>query len=136
MEQWLILSIAWTVILICVLTIFAVIFWLWTLIDCLRSDLPTDKKFIWVLVIALFSIIGSILYLVFGKDKDTKLKSSRKLYRSSKNRVIAGVCGGIGEYANIDPTVIRLAWIILTLFGGSGIVAYLIAWAVIPINPS
>jgi phage shock protein PspC (stress-responsive transcriptional regulator) len=56
----------------------------------------------------------------------------KRLYRSRKNRVIAGVCGGIGEYLDIDPVIIRIAWIVLSLFGGSGILAYVIAWIVIP----
>ena len=59
-------------------------------------------------------------------------KNIKKLYRSKKNRVIAGVCGGIGEYFNIDPTIIRLLWILLIFAGGSGILAYIIAWIIIP----
>lgn len=55
----------------------------------------------------------------------------RKLYKS-KNRMLCGVCGGIGEYFNIDPTVIRLLWIIFSLVGGSGILAYIIAAIIIP----
>ena len=58
----------------------------------------------------------------------------KKLYRSKKNRMIAGVCGGIGEYFNIDPTIIRLLWVILVFCGGIGILAYLVAWIVIPLN--
>ncbi|MGN1275894.1 MAG: PspC domain-containing protein, partial [Floccifex sp.] len=51
---------------------------------------------------------------------------------SSQNRMLAGVCGGIGEYFNIDPTLIRLAWIVFILAGGSGILAYILAAIVIP----
>jgi len=58
-------------------------------------------------------------------------KNIKKLYRSKKNRVIAGVCGGIGEYFNVDPTLIRLVWI-LFVFTGAGIIAYIIAWILIP----
>ncbi|MGM9946941.1 PspC domain-containing protein [Floccifex sp.] len=57
---------------------------------------------------------------------------NRKLYKSSQNRMLAGVCGGIGEYFNIDPTLIRLAWIVFILAGGSGILAYILAAIVIP----
>ena len=60
------------------------------------------------------------------------LNKYKKLYRSKKNRVIAGVCGGIGEYFNVDPTLIRLLWIIFLLLAGSGIIAYIIAWIIIP----
>ena len=59
-------------------------------------------------------------------------KEIKKLYRSKKNRVIAGVCGGIGEYFNVDPTLIRLAWILFVLAGGAGILAYIVAWIIIP----
>jgi len=59
-------------------------------------------------------------------------KKVRRLYRSEKNRIIAGVCGGMGEYLNIDPVIIRLIWIITAFFGGLGIIAYLISWIVIP----
>ena len=57
----------------------------------------------------------------------------RKLYRSRENRMICGVCGGIGEYFHIDPTMIRLIWVILT-FGsiGSGLIVYIIAAVIIP----
>lgn len=59
--------------------------------------------------------------------------SDKRLYRSSTNCMLASVCGGIAEYFNIDPTLIRLAWIILTCMGfGTGIVAYVIAAIVIP----
>lgn len=57
----------------------------------------------------------------------------KKLLRSKKNRVIAGVCGGLGEYFGIDPTLIRLIWILVTLFSaGAGILAYIISWIIIP----
>lgn len=55
-----------------------------------------------------------------------------KLHKSAANRYICGVCGGIGEYINIDPTVVRLAWIIFCLCGGCGILAYIIAAIIIP----
>ena len=51
----------------------------------------------------------------------------KRLYRSNTDRMIAGVCGGIGEYFNIDPTLVRLAWAIFGCCGGAGIVAYVIA---------
>ena len=57
----------------------------------------------------------------------------RKLTRSTTNRTICGVCGGIGEYLNIDPTIIRIIWIFCSLAGcGTGLVVYLIAALVIP----
>jgi phage shock protein PspC (stress-responsive transcriptional regulator) len=47
--------------------------------------------------------------------------------------MLGGVCGGIGEHLDVDPTVIRLIWIVLTLFSfGIGIIAYIIAWIIVP----
>ena len=51
----------------------------------------------------------------------------------SANRMICGVCGGIGEYLNIDPTVIRLIWVVLTIASfGTGVIAYIIAALIMP----
>ena len=58
--------------------------------------------------------------------------SNKRLYKSSVNCMICGVCGGIAEYFDIDPTLVRLAWVILTCFGGAGIWAYIIAAIIIP----
>lgn len=54
-----------------------------------------------------------------------------KLYRPRKNRVLAGVCGGFAEYFHIDPTIIRIIWILISL-SGTGIVAYVIAMIIMP----
>jgi len=61
-------------------------------------------------------------------------KKIKRLYRSKSNKVIAGVCGGIGEYFDVDPVLIRLLWVLVTIFSGIflGILAYLIAWMVMP----
>ncbi|MBM3329956.1 MAG: PspC domain-containing protein [Calditrichaeota bacterium] len=59
----------------------------------------------------------------------------RRLYRSRDNRVLAGICGGLGEYFGIDPVIIRLVWLLLTIFGGSGIILYILAWLIIPRPP-
>ena len=61
---------------------------------------------------------------------------AKKLYRSGKNKMLGGVCGGIGEFADVDPTVIRIIWAIVTLASlGFGIVGYVLAWLIIPKNP-
>lgn len=59
---------------------------------------------------------------------------NKRLYRSRTNSMLAGVCGGIAEYFNIDPTLIRLAWVLFTCIGLSGLLAYIIAAIVIPID--
>ena len=56
----------------------------------------------------------------------------KSLHKSRDNKMIAGICGGIGEYFNIDPTLIRLGWVLFCAMGGSGIVAYIIAAIFIP----
>ena len=57
----------------------------------------------------------------------------KKLTRSKANRMICGVCGGIGEYVGIDPTLVRIIWVVLSIAGwGIGLVAYLIAAIIIP----
>lgn len=60
----------------------------------------------------------------------------KKLYRSRRNYMIAGVCGGLGEYFNIDPVIMRLIVAATFLLGGSGLIIYLIAWFIIPLNPA
>lgn len=60
----------------------------------------------------------------------------KKLYRSRTNYMIAGICGGLGEYFGIDPTVIRLIFAITLLLGGASLIVYLIAWIIIPLSPS
>lgn len=57
----------------------------------------------------------------------------KRLYRSRQDRLIAGVCGGIGDYLDIDPTVIRVLWLICTILSfGICIIAYIAAWVIIP----
>lgn len=61
----------------------------------------------------------------------------KKLYRSRKDRMIAGVCGGLGEYFRVDSTLVRLLWAVLTVasMGVGGILAYILAWIIIPEKP-
>ncbi len=59
----------------------------------------------------------------------------KRLYRSASDRMLLGVCGGIGEYLNVDSTIIRLLWAILVFWGGIGILAYLVAAVIIPGQP-
>lgn len=60
---------------------------------------------------------------------------NKRLYRSLRDKQIAGVCGGIAEYFNVDPILVRVVFVILALVGGGGILAYLILWVVVPLNP-
>ena len=56
----------------------------------------------------------------------------KRLYKSGIDKKLCGVCGGVAEYFDLDPTVIRLAWVVFTLLGGSGILAYIVAAIVMP----
>lgn len=56
----------------------------------------------------------------------------KRLYKSSTDKKVCGVCGGIANYFDVDPTVIRLIWVIFTLAGGSGLIAYFIAAIIMP----
>ena len=64
-------------------------------------------------------------------------KPIKRLYRSNRNKVLGGVCGGIAEYLEVDVVVVRLVWAILTLASmGMGLLAYIIAWVIIPLEPT
>ena len=58
-----------------------------------------------------------------------------RLYRSGRDKILGGVCGGIAEYFRVDPTLVRLLWIIGSLAWGAGVLFYIIAWIIIPRNP-
>ena len=61
----------------------------------------------------------------------------KKLYRSSDNKIIAGVCAGLAKYLDVDPVVVRLVWVIATLISmGLGVLAYIAAWIIIPEEPA
>ena len=60
---------------------------------------------------------------------------SKRLYRSRRERLVCGVCGGVAEYFNIDPTIVRLAFLLFVFCAGSGVLAYIIAAIVMPDDP-
>jgi phage shock protein C len=60
------------------------------------------------------------------------MEEPRKLYRSQTQRMIAGVCGGLAEYFNLDATLMRVLFLLLAVFGGSGIVIYIVMWIIVP----
>jgi phage shock protein C len=63
--------------------------------------------------------------------------TQKKLYRSKNNKMLSGVCGGIGEYFDLDPTIVRLAWVILSIpmAGFGGVLAYIVCALIIPELP-
>ncbi len=62
-------------------------------------------------------------------------ESFKRLYRSRKERIIAGICGGLGEYFSIDPVWIRLIFILFFFLGGSALLIYIIMWLIVPLAP-
>jgi phage shock protein C len=63
------------------------------------------------------------------------MNATRKLYRSKTNRQLAGVCGGLAEYFNLDVTLIRVLFVLLAVLGGSGLVIYVAMWIIVPKEP-
>ena len=69
---------------------------------------------------------------MYNKEREeNEMSDMKRLYKSNSNRVLCGVCGGVGEYFNIDPTIIRLIWVLVACTG-TGIVAYIIAAIIMP----
>jgi phage shock protein C len=70
-------------------------------------------------------------------EHNSTSSQSKRLYRSDKNKVFAGICGGLGEYFNVDPVAIRLLWVLVTVITGvlPGIIAYIVAIFIIPHAP-
>ena len=60
---------------------------------------------------------------------------TRRLYRSRSDRKLAGVCGGLAQFFNLDPTLIRVLFVVLAVLGGSGILIYLAMWIMVPKEP-
>ncbi|MGB8656936.1 MAG: PspC domain-containing protein [Candidatus Zixiibacteriota bacterium] len=59
----------------------------------------------------------------------------KKLYRSRTNSMIAGICGGLGEYLNVDPTILRIVAVLLVFADGVGFLAYIVGWIIVPRRP-
>lgn len=64
------------------------------------------------------------------------MNAMKRLYRSRTDRKIAGVCGGMAAYFGVDPVFVRIAWVVLILGAGVGVLAYLICWIIIPLAPA
>jgi phage shock protein C len=64
------------------------------------------------------------------------VQPAKRLMRSSRDKKIAGVCAGLADYFDIDPTIVRVVWLLAILFGGTGFLAYVILWIVLPLAPA
>lgn len=67
------------------------------------------------------------------RERKSRAGQSKRLYRDPHNRMIGGVCGGIGRYFDIDPVIIRLIFALFAIFGGAGILVYIVAWMLVPL---
>ena len=74
--------------------------------------------------------------LRFNLTEQRRYIREKRLYKSNQNKVLDGVCGGIAEYFNIDPTLVRLGWVVFCALGGSGLLAYIIMALIIPRQPA
>jgi phage shock protein PspC (stress-responsive transcriptional regulator) len=70
-----------------------------------------------------------------GIGPEEKMTNNKKLYRSKKDRVVLGVAAGLGEYFDVDPIIVRLIFVLLTIWGGAGLLFYIVAAIVIPEEP-
>jgi phage shock protein C len=59
----------------------------------------------------------------------------KRLQRSRTEKMIGGVCGGLAEYFKVDPTIVRILWVLISLLGGVGILLYIILWVIMPLQP-
>jgi phage shock protein C len=73
--------------------------------------------------------------IVGPSRKGAGMAQTRKLYRSRTDRKLAGVCGGLAQYFNLDATLIRVLFLVLAVLGGSGLVLYLAMWIIVPNEP-
>src|SRR5688572_14177529 len=99
-------------------------------------------RLLWVILSFASAIIGGVIVYVAawlimpeGDDQSVAAADERRLRRSTTDRQIAGVCGGLAEYFAVDATAVRLVWVIASIFCGliiGGVVAYLLAWLIIP----
>ncbi len=82
--------------------------------------------------VALGLAVGYFVWQVMIKNRNGETKTTGRLHKSTKDRKIAGVCGGIAEYLNTDPTIIRLVFALLVLGWGSGVLAYIACALILP----
>jgi phage shock protein PspC (stress-responsive transcriptional regulator) len=103
-------------------------------------------RLLWVLMSIAGAIIGGVIVYVAawflmpeGDQQAVPMAEKRVLRRSTTDRQIAGVCGGMAEYFEVDATAVRLVWVILSIFCGAiigGVIAYLLAWLIVPSGTS
>jgi phage shock protein C len=81
---------------------------------------------------ALVGVDGVMTGSSYRSRRADAMEEPRKLYRSRSQRMLAGVCGGLAEYFNVDATLIRVLFLILAVGGGTGLVIYVVMWLIVP----
>jgi len=71
-----------------------------------------------------------------GSAAPSVAPAPKRLMRSCRNKKIAGVCAGLAEYFDLDPTIVRVIWLLAILFAGTGFLVYIILWIVLPCAPA
>jgi len=90
------------------------------------------------IVLGVIAYVAAWILMPRAEAAEGVTASRRRLVRSQADKRIAGVCGGLAEYFDVDPTIVRVSWVILSIVAGAvvfGIVAYLVAWFIIPPAP-
>ena len=86
----------------------------------------------WIMSVAAGLAIGYFVYQMIVSNKNGETKTTGRIHKSLKDKKIAGVCGGIAEYLNADPTIIRLVFALLVLGWGTGVLAYIVCALILP----
>ncbi len=86
----------------------------------------------WIMSVAAGLAIGYFCYQMIVSNKNGGMKTTGRIHKSVKDKKIAGVCGGIAEYLNADPTIIRLVFALLVLGWGTGVLAYIVCALILP----
>lgn len=105
-----------------------------SIILCVLTDWNDDL----FLPLGFGCIILENLIVYYNKRENNELEDksmNKRLYKSNQNKMLCGVCGGIAEYFEWDPTIVRLAWAGFCALGGSGILIYIIAAIIMPNRP-
>lgn len=86
----------------------------------------------WIMSVAAGLAIGYFVYQMIVNNKTGESRTTGRIHKSTKDKKIAGVCGGIAEYLNADPTIIRLVFALLVLGWGTGVLAYIVCALILP----
>ena len=86
----------------------------------------------WIMSVVAGLAIGYFVYQMIVSNRNGESRTTGRIHKSTKDRKIAGVCGGIAEYLNADPTIVRLAFALLVLGWGSGVLAYIACALILP----